>query len=173
MVDVMDIILKRRSIRKYTSQPVEREKLIKLLQAAMAAPTACNNQPWEFVVVTEKSIMDEFRKNLKYGNYNAPAAIVVCDNPEVGRSPSCEHYWVQDCSAAVENILIAAVGQGLGTVWLGVYPRQEKIAMVSKILSIPEGITPLAVIYVGYSGEDKPARTQYEESRVHWQQYGK
>jgi nitroreductase len=171
MNDIMNTILKRRSVRKYTQQPVEKEKLILLLQAAMAAPTACNNQPWEFIVVNTPEKMVELRHNLQYGKYNAPAAIVPCHNPKIGKSPSCDQFWVQDLSASIESLMIAAVGLDLGTVWLGVYPTVETIAKVSTVLAIPEGVTPLAVIYVGYPAEDKPARTQYDSKQVHWNSY--
>jgi nitroreductase len=170
-MDIMQIIFSRRSIRKYQEREVEKEKLELLLKAAMAAPTACNNQPWEFVVVTEKERMDQFRKSMPFGKHNAPAAIVVCTNPTIGKSPACGNFWVQDCSAAVENILIAAVGLGLGTVWLGTYPIRLIMSTVSKIVGLPRLMKPLAVIYVGYPAEEKEARTQYEERRVHWQKY--
>ena len=170
-MEILDIIFKRRSIRKYTGQKVSRETLTDLLKAGMAAPSACNNQPWEFVVVDDESVMDKLRAGLRNGRYNAPAAIAVCDNPEIGMNPNCEPFWMVDCAAAVENILIAAAGMGLGTVWLGVYPKTDTIGIVREILGLPEQVTPLAVIYVGYPAEEKEPRTQYEERRVHWQQY--
>jgi nitroreductase len=171
MTDILETIYKRRSIRKYKEKPVEKEKLIDLLKAGMAAPTACNNQPWEFVVVDDPDVMEQFHTRMKYGQYNAPAAFVVCHNPHIGRQQSCNRFWVQDCSAAVENILVAAVGLGLGTVWLGVYPNEETIPTVKEIVNLPEQVTPLAVLYVGYPGEEKESHTKYEERRVHWQVY--
>ena len=171
MTEVLDTIFKRRSIRKYQEKPVEKEKLVLLLKAAMAAPTASNNQPWEFVVVDEEEIMQQFRSRMKYGPYNAPAAIVVCHNPQIGRSPRSNRFYQQDCSAAIQNMLVAAVDLGLGTVWLGVYPGEETEQTVKEIAGLPEDIIPVAVIYVGYPAEEKEARTQYEESRLHWQHY--
>jgi nitroreductase len=171
LADVLETIFKRRSIRKYQERPVEKEKIEKLLKAAMAAPTACNNQPWEFVAVTDEPVMVQFRARMRYGAYNAPAAIVVCENPRIGSSQDCERYWVQDCSAAIQHMLIAAVALGLGTVWLGTYPNGDTMATVREIAGLPQDITPLAVIYVGYPDEEKEARTQYEETRVHWQRY--
>jgi nitroreductase len=170
-MDILQTILSRRSIRKYQEREVEKENLELLLRAAMAAPTACNNQPWEFVVVTDAERMDQFRKSMPFGKHNAPCAIVVCANPAIGRNPACGNFWVQDCSAAVENILIAAVGLGLGTVWLGTYPIRPLMTTVSKIAGLPRLVKPLAVIYVGYPAEEKEARSQYEERRVHWQKY--
>ena len=171
MNDFIKTIFQRRSIRKYQDKAVEKEKLVLLLQAAMAAPSARNNQPWEFVVVTEPGKMTKFRENMKYGNYNAPAAIVVCGSPKVMKNDDAEKFWIQDCSAAVENILVSAVSLGLGTVWLGVYPKEETIQTVRELVSLPEEVTPLAVLYIGYPAESKEAQTRYEESRVHWQDY--
>jgi nitroreductase len=171
MDNMLDVIFNRRSIRVYQDKEVSQATLKFLLQAAMAAPTANNGQPWEFIAITEKELMDKFRGKLKYGNYNAPAAIAVLANLKIARNDSSIRYWVQDCSAAVENILIAAAGLGLGTVWIGSYPKEEVMAIEREILGIPESIVPLALIYVGYPGEERPARTQYEESRVHWQKY--
>jgi len=170
-MEIMDVIFSRRSVRKYEDRPLEKEKITLLLQAAMAAPSACNNQPWEFVAVTDPEIMERFRKVMPYGKYNAPAAIVVCENPSIGKRRGCERFWVQDCSAAVENILIAAAGMGLGTVWLGVYPITLLGKAVAGVVGLPKDIRPLAVIYVGYPAEQPEARTQYEEQRVHWEKY--
>jgi nitroreductase len=171
MSDIMDHIYRRRSIRKYKDQKVEKEKLELLLKAAMAAPSAMNIQPWEFVVLTLDDTLDKLRQGLEYGHYNAPAAIIVCKNQNAGRVSKSEPFWVQDCSAATENILIAAAGLDLGTVWIAVYPRPEVITMVSQIAALPENVTPLNVIYVGYPAEQKDPRTQYEAGRVHWETY--
>jgi nitroreductase len=171
MENILDIIFKRRSIRVYQNKEVSQETLTLLLQAGMAAPSANNGQPWEFIAITEKDRMDRFRGKLKYGNYNAPAAIAVLANLKIARHISSSRYWVQDCSAAVENILIAAAGLGLGTVWIGSYPKEDAMAIEREILGIPDSIFPLALIYVGYPDEERPARTQYEQSRVHWQKY--
>jgi nitroreductase len=172
MTNVMNIIFTRRSIRKYTNEPVSQEQLTLLLQAAMAAPTACNNRLWEFIVITDRAMMDELRRVHEHGRYNAPAAIIVCANPEIAQNEGCNPYWVQDCSAATENILIAAAGLGLGTVWLGVYPREQRVAAVRDALSIPAHVTPLCIIHVGHPAEDKPPRTQYDAQHVYWQHYG-
>jgi nitroreductase len=171
MTDIMEIIFKRRSIRHYADRPVGQEQLTLLLQAAMAAPTACNSQPWEFIVVTERAILDRLREKLLSARYNAPAAIVVCGNPAIAHDSAGERYWVQDCSAATENILIAAAGLGLGTVWIGVYPLPSTIGAVRAILAIPDHVTPLCLVYVGYPAAEKAPRTQYDDHRVYWQQY--
>jgi len=168
----IDLIFQRRSIRKYTPQLVEREKLDLLLKAAMAAPSAMNCKPWEFVVVTNPDSLAQFRKQLPFGDRNAPAAIVVCGNPGLSTNPAARLFWVKDCSAATENILIAATGLGLGTVWIGVHPVGPFIRTVRQITSLPRTVRPLCIVYVGYAEAQKPARTQYDAGRVHWQKYG-
>jgi nitroreductase len=166
-------IFHRRSIRVYTEKPVEPEKLDLLLKAAMAAPSAMNCKPWEFVVITDPEKLEQFRRRLIFGNRNAPAAILVCGNPSLSVNPAARLFWVQDCSLAGENILIAAAGLGLGTVWVGVHPVAEFIRIVREITGLPKHVKPLGLIYVGYPAEEKPARTQYDEKRVHWQKYKK
>jgi nitroreductase len=170
---ILEIIFHRRSIRKYTDQSVEPETLDLLLKAAMAAPSAMNCKPWEFVVVTDPEKLTQFRKRLLFGNRNAPAAIVVCGNPSRSTNPVARLFWVQDCSLAGENILIAAAGLGLGTNWIGVHPVAEFVRVVRNIIGLPKHVTPLGLIFVGYPAEKKPARTQYDASRVHIETYGK
>jgi nitroreductase len=171
MNPTLETIFCRRSIRKYTDQPVEPEKLDLLLKAAMAAPSAMNCRPCEFVIITDPGILAQFRKRLIFGNRNAPAAIVVCGNPSLSSNPAARLFWVQDCSAAAENILIAAVSLGLGTVWVGVHPVAQFVRAVQEIISLPRHVTPLGLLYIGYPLEEKPARTQYNERKVHWQTY--
>ncbi|HEY60711.1 MAG TPA: nitroreductase family protein [Anaerolineae bacterium] len=171
MEDALKSIFKRRSIRVFTREEVDKDTLTKLLQAAMAAPSASNNRPWEFVVITDQDLLKQLRSRLEYGKYNAPAAIAVLANYKVSKSATSFRFWVQDCSAATENILIAAAGLGLGTVWIGAYPKEDVTQTIAEILDIPQDVFPLSLIYVGYPAEDKPPRTQYEESRVHWQRY--
>jgi nitroreductase len=168
---VLEAIYRRRSIRKFQDKAVEHEKILELLKAAQAAPSAVNSQPWEFVVVSEAPNLDRLREQMEYGHYRAPVIIVVCGSPATARNPSGETYWLQDCSAAIENILLAAVGLGLGSVWVAVYPRAEKIETVRRIVNLPDGVTPLALIYTGYPAEEKPPHTLYDEKRVHWQHY--
>jgi nitroreductase len=172
MNSILDTIFRRRSIRKYTDQPVKPEKLELLLQAAMAAPSAMNCKPWEFVVVTDPVKLAQFRKRLIFGNRNAPAAIVVCGNPSLSANPAARLFWEQDCSLAGGNILLAAVGLGLATVWVGVHPVAEFERVVRDVVGLPKRVTPLGLIYVGYPAEAKPARTQYDAQRVHRERYG-
>lgn len=155
-------MLARRSIRKYTAQPVSPEQIRRLLEAAMAAPSASNRQPWHFVVVTDRSTLDRLADAHPYGKMlsEATLCIAVCGDPE-------NDHWVQDCSAATENILLAATEMGLGSVWLGVHPRGDREHDVRDILGIPPRYSPLNLISLGYPAEQKEPRTQYEEARVH------
>jgi nitroreductase len=159
---VFRTILARRSIRQYTAQPVTPDDLQRLVEAAMAAPSANNGQPWHFVVVTERGVLDRLADVHPYGKmlHQAAACIAVCGEPE-------NTYWVQDCAAATENILLAATELGLGTVWLGVHPRADREHNVRDVLGIPPHITPLCLISIGHPAEHKEPRTQYQESRVH------
>jgi nitroreductase len=168
---VLEVIFRRRSIRHFTPEPVEQEALILLLKAAMAAPTACNSQPWEFVVVTKPETLAQIRDKFLAARYDAPAAIVVCGNRRIANNSVARFHWEQDCSAATENILIAAAGLGLGAVWIGVHPLPSKIKPLSEILVIPEHVIPMSMVYVGHPAETRPPRTQYDEHRVYWQSY--
>jgi nitroreductase len=172
MSSILDLITQRRSIRKYTDEPVTVEQITALLQAAMAAPSAMNRRPWEFVVLTEPERLAALRRRLVLGRFNAPAAIVVCGNRRRVAPAITTDFWVLDCSAATQNILLAATGLGLGTVWIGVYPLRPVMAMVSGVAGLPRHVSPLAVIWVGHPAETKPPRTQYEEANVHWESYG-
>ncbi len=168
---IIDTIFSRRSIRKYEERPVDKETITLLLKAAMAAPTAMNIKPWEFMVVMDLEKLAKIRSALMFGGYETRTAIIVCGNTSFFKHPMASRFWVQDCSAATENILIAAAGLGLGTVWLGVHPIHNYQKRISKIINLPSHVKPLNVIYVGYPDEEKPARTQYDPDRVHWDSY--
>ena len=162
--DLIQTILARRSIRKYTAEPVSEEAIRALLEAAMAAPSASNRKPWQFVVVTERETIDALAEAHAHGKmlFEAPLCISVC-----GDLTEMERFWVQNCSAATENLLLAAVALGLGAVWLGVYPRDERVKSVRQILDLPDHITPLNLISIGHPAEKRQPRTQYDEARVH------
>ena len=169
---VLEAIFARRSIRKFTKTPVEKEKIKLLLEAAMSAPSAMNNQPWEFIVVDDLKQLMMLKVGLTYANHNAPLGIVVCGSPKAARRALlAQRFWVQDCTAALENMLIAAVGLGLGTVWCGINPIFVYETHVRGVLKIPKEVTPLGLVLVGYPAEMKEPGTKYEEKRVHWQKY--
>jgi nitroreductase len=168
----LNYIFRRRSVRKFLDQPVEREKLDLLLQAAMAAPSATNSMPWEFIVIDDPERLAGLRTVLPYGKFTAPAAIAVCGSPKVARNPTGKMFWVQDCSAAAENILLAAVELGLGGCWIGVHPIPVAKDLVARYLGCQGDVHPLCVIYLGYPVETREPRTRYDAEKVHWQKYG-
>ncbi len=133
-MESIELLFKRRSIRKFTNDPVSPDQILQLLKAAMAAPSAVNTRPWEFVVVDEPSALANLKKQLPLGKYNAPLAVVVIGSPRISIG---ERFWVQDCSAAMENLLLAAVSLGLGGVWIGVHPIKTLVKRVRKALGIP------------------------------------
>jgi nitroreductase len=161
--ELIQTIFARRSIRKYTAEPVSEADIKTLLEAAMAAPSANNSQPWHFIVVTDRKTLDALAEAHPYGKMLAQAtlAVAVCGDPAVSG------YWEQDCSAATENLLLAVTALGLGAVWLGVHPRDDRIAAMRRVLGIPQAITPLNLISIGHPAERKEPRTQYDEARVH------
>lgn len=164
----IDTIFTRRSIREYTEEAVDEDEVKMLLEAAMAAPSASNRKPWHFVVVTERRILDNLARVHPYGKMllNAPLCIAVC-----GDTQTSPRFWVQDCSAATENLLLAAAALGLGAVWLGVHPKEERIGPIRKVLGLPETVIPLNLVSIGHPAEEKEPRTQYEEQRVHHQRW--
>lgn len=159
-------IFSRRSIRKFESRLVEKEKLRKLLEAAMCAPTGGNQREWEFVVVTEPELLKRLGAASPYAGSvaEAPLAIVPVANLEACRF---EELWQQDLAAATQNILIEAVELGLGAVWLGIAPLPERMEKVAEILKIPGKMLPFAIIPVGYPAELKETGNRYEEAKVH------
>ena len=162
----MNAIFKRRSIRKYTSEPVSEEQIEKILRAGMAAPSAGNQQPWHFIVIDDREILSEIPKCHPYSKMlnEASCAIVVCGDVTLQRF---EGYWVQDCSAATQNMLLMATELGLGSVWLGVYPREERVEALKTLLKIPEHVIPLSIISLGYPAEEKEPNNRFDETRVH------
>jgi len=164
---MLDLIKKRRSLRLYTPEPLSDVDIRALLEAAMAAPSANNSQPWEFVVVTDQGLRQQLAETHNWSGMCASAAavFVICGDP--ARSD----HWVQDCSAATENLLLAATALDLGAVWIGIYPRAEREAHVRRTLGIPENIGVLCLVPVGHPAETKPPRTQYDEARVHRERY--
>ena len=165
-MDAMEAILSRRSIRRYTDKPVPEEVITELLRAAMSAPSASNEQPWQFVIIDDRRILDEIPRFHPYAHMlkEASWAIAVCGDLQ---QEMISGYWVQDCSAATQNILIAANAMGLGAVWLGVFPREERAKTAQKLLGLPEHVMPLCFISIGYPAEKKPPSDRYDESRVH------
>lgn len=166
---LLEVIEKRRSIREFQDVPVTDAQLRELLAAAMLAPSAKNGQPWSFVVVRNPETLRQLRESQPYASSlkTAPACICVCGRVD----PELPGYYQQDCAAATENILLQAQGMGLGTCWMGVAPRTERMTAVADILGIPEGIAPFCLIAVGVPAQERATPERYEESRVHWEVY--
>lgn len=164
---MLEAIRNRHSIRKYTGAPVSRDQIEGLLRSAMQAPSARNLQPWHFTVITCRDTLARVPEVHPYASMvpGAGAAILVSGDTHVQPLPG---YLAQDCSAAVTNLLLEAVDTGLGAVWLGVYPRDERIQGIRELLSLPEHLLPIALISLGVPGEDKGFQDRYDPSRIHW-----
>jgi len=170
--EALEVIYTRRSVRSFTGEAVSRDDLVAILRAGMSAPSAVNVQPWAFVVVTTRETLDELCARLPYAKMldKAGAAIVVCGIPNKDRVYS-KDYWVMDCSAASENILLAAHALGLGSVWTAVYVDEDRIMSVRKILSIPEDIIPLNVIPIGVPKDEGHVTDKFKEENIHWERW--
>ena len=165
----IETILNRKSVRIYTDQMPSKGQIDTLLRAAMAAPTAANKQPWAFIVVTERAILDDLAQNLPYAKMVAKAklAIVVCGDLSKTLEGNGAEYWIQDCSAATENLLLAAEAAGLGAVWTGIYPEEERVKYVSERLKLPAKFIPLNVIPIGYPTGIEKVKDKYREENIY------
>lgn len=166
--ETLRVIKNRRSVRNYLDKPVSEEDLKILIKSGMAAPSAVDMRPWDFLVVKNESTLKALADVMPFGKMlpGAGAAVVVCGVPEKS-VPDAPEFWVQDCSAASENILLAAESMGLGAVWLGVYPVKERIEGVRKILNIPENVVPLNILSIGHpKGLEKP-KDKFEMEKIH------
>jgi nitroreductase len=169
-MDAMEAIFTRRSIRKYIPTPVAENTLHELLNAAMSAPSSSNGQPWHFVAVTDRKIIDEIPKFHPYSNMvkESPLVVFVCGDLQLEKGKG---VWVQDCSAATENLLIAANAMGLGAVWLGVYPLEERVTGSRRLLGLPDNIVPLSIVVIGYPAEKKPPANRFKSERIHMEKW--
>jgi nitroreductase len=167
MMDTMEAIHTRRSIREYQDKPVPKELITELLKAAMAAPSAGNQQPWAFIVIDDPDILKEAPTINPFAEmaYDAPLGILVCGDLDGKRFPD---YWGVDCSAAVQNLLLAAHALGLGAVWTGVYPREERMDGFAQLLALPEHIQPHTLVVIGYPEEIPERQDRYTEEKVHY-----
>jgi nitroreductase len=169
-MDVLEIgnLFARRSIRAFTSESLDPVQVEMLLKAAMAAPSAGNRKPWHFIVATDARLRETLAQAHPHAKMltESPLALVPCGEPSLS-IPDRPEYWIQDLAAATENILLAATGLGLGSVWCGVYPVPERVEAVRRILGIPEHVVPFALIAIGHPAEQKEPRTQYDSQRIH------
>jgi nitroreductase len=166
IMNTLEAIHTRRSIRKYLNQPVPAELIQKLLAAGMQAPSARNQQPWHFVVIDDKAILAEIPKFMPNAAMagEAPLAILVCADLSLELS---EGYWMVDCAASVENMLLAAHDLGLGAVWCGVYPREGRMAGLRQLVGLPKNVNAHSLIVLGYAAEKIPAEIRFRPERVH------
>jgi len=162
----LEIILTRRSIRRFSKRPVNDKDIRELLQAAMAAPSAGNEQPWHFVVISDRELLLQIPNLHPHAEMcrSAAAAILVCADPRLEKHSG---YWVQDVAAATQNILLAAHALGLGAVWVGVHPRTEREAALRELLGLPAEIIPFALVPFGDPAETKGPSERYDPGRIH------
>ena len=167
-------IMTRTSIRQYTNEPVSKADIETMLRAGMAAPTAVNRQPWHFVVINSKEKLAELAGDNPRGGMlkKAPLAIVVCGNMDKALPGQGRGFWVQDCSAATENILLAANAIGLGAVWTGLYPDENRAGVVAKVLKLPETYIPLCTIVIGHPAEQPTPKDKWKPENVSYNEFG-
>jgi len=165
-MDALEAIRTRRSIRRYQDRPVPQNLVQRVLAAAMSAPSACNAQPWQFVVIRDRKILKEVPRINPYAAMaeHAPLAILVCGDVSLEISAG---YWVVDCAAAVQNLLLAAHTLGLGAVWTGVYPQQDRIEGFRNLLNLPQQVIPHSLIPMGYPAEEPADEDRFRPDRVH------
>ncbi len=170
-MDAMDAILSRRSIRRYTGDPVPEDAIRNILAAAMSAPSAGDERPWHYVVVKDRAVLagvPGFHPHARMVP-DAAAAILVCGDPALEKHAG---FWVQDCSAATQNILLAARAMGLGAVWVGIYPLEDRVAAARALFGLPGRVVPLALVPMGVPAVRKDREDRFDAARVHRDRWG-
>ena len=170
-MDIYQAILTRRSIRKYSSQEISDEIIEKIIKAAMYAPSAVNKQPWHFIAVNDVKLFEKIMEVHPHAKMlrEAKLAIIICGDTNLAHGEGI--YWPVDCAAATENMLLAAHGLGLGAVWLGVYPREERISGIEKLFNLPANIKPFSIISLGYPAEKKEQTDRFNTDRIHYNKW--
>lgn len=165
--DALSIIHSRKSVRSFTEQSVDREMLVDIIKAGMAAPTGMDRRPWEFIIVEDSALLNQMAEGLPNAKFlvASPAAIVVCGN--MNQDMGGSSYWYLDCSAATQNILLAIEAMGLGGTWTGVYPSEDRMKVVSDALNLPEHIGALCVIPIGYPTGHETPKDKYNADKIH------
>lgn len=161
-------IMTRYSVRKYQDKEVSEAVTEQILRAGMAAPTAVNKQPWQFIVIRQQALKDSIADEFKNAHMTAqaPLVVVVCGNLDKALEDEAQAYWVQDCSAATENILLAANALGLGGVWCGVYPISERVETMRRLLELPANLVPLNIINIGYPAGEPQIKDKWVPGNV-------
>lgn len=172
--EALQVIMTRTSVRKFTDEKVKPCCVEKMLRAAMAAPTAVNKQPWHFVVVDDKEVLNKLAGEGRRGDMlrNAPLAIVVCGDMSKALEGKGREYWIQDTSAATENLLLAAHAMGLGAVWTGQWPMDDRYPETQKILGMPETIIPLCTVIIGHPAENPAPKDKWKPENVSYNKFG-
>ena len=165
-MDALTAIHTRRSIRKFESKPVSEDDVKALLDAAMIAPSAGNEQPWHFVVITDREKLDAIVTIHQFAAMaaHAPVSVLICGDLTLEKYSG---FWVQDCSAAMQNLLLAAHAMGLGAVWCGVYPVEERIAGFRKLCRLPDSVMPFGLAVIGHPAQSRDSKSRYKAERVH------
>ncbi len=169
----LECIMTRTSVREYTADTISNDNLEKMLRAAMAAPSAGNKQPWRFVVIKDRATLDTIASNLHTMHMaaQAPMAIVVCGDMKATFDGEGIDYWVQDTSAATENLLLAAHALGLGAVWCGVTPLADRQEFISNLLGLPADIKPLDVIVIGHPAHPQAPKDKWRPENIHYEKW--
>ena len=165
-MDAIAAILSRRSVRKFDDRPVEEAKIEALLEAGAAAPSACNKRPVNFYVITDKALLSELDGASHFSKMPSPLVIVVAGDLDRALPRSFSEYWIQDASAATENILVAATALGLGSCWCGLYPQVRAAEKVKELLGITGNVMPLSLIHLGYPAEEREPHSGYDRESV-------
>jgi nitroreductase len=166
----IELLLTRRSIRRYSAEAVSQEMATQVLTAAMAAPSAGDQQPWQFIVIRERETLLQISRIHPHAGMVAQAglAILVCGDLGLEKQKG---YWVQDCSAATQNLMLAAHALKLGSVWVGIYPREERIGAFRELLGIPEQVVPFSLVPLGHPAEHKEPANRYNPTRIHGERW--
>ena len=170
-MDLFEAIRSRRSIRAYDRQKVSDDAIEIILRAGMAAPSAGNEQPWEFLLIRNRQTLERISEAHPYADMvsHVPLAILVCCNLTRVRH---RDFWIQDLAAATQNMLLAAHAMGLGSVWVGVHPREKRVTELRAVIALPDEIVPFAILPIGHPAEQRPPEDRYEEHRVYREEWG-
>jgi nitroreductase len=166
-MDTLNAIFSRRSIRKFKSDKIPKDILENILKAAMYAPSAYNQQPWQFIVIDDRKLLDTISKEHPHASMcqTAPLAILVCADLDFEQ---VEDMWIFDCGAATQNILLSSCNYGIGSVWVGVYFRKEYTSLFTKLFKLPKNIIPISLIPMGYPAEEKQKVDRFKKERIHY-----
>lgn len=169
-MELMEAIRTRRSIRKFDDRPITDDMVREMLDAAMMAPSAGNAQPWQFVVVNERARLDAMKELHPYISMVAQAelGVLICGDLSLEKYPG---YWVQDCSAAMQNMLLAIHGMGLGAVWTGIYPMEDRVNAFRTMFNLPDNVIPLGFAPIGYPAQSPESKSRFREERIHYNSY--